>query len=124
MVQLPNIPEFLTVCFALFRLGALPVFSLPAHRSNEITYFCEHAEASAYIIPDVYGGFDYRELAKHVQEQVTTLQHVIVVGEPGISLWKNCTAPDLVTSRLFRRGGLSPIIWWQYGVAEADSSDT
>lgn len=83
VVQLPNIPEFLTVCFALFRLGALPVFSLPAHRSNEITYFCEHAEVSVYIIPDVYGGFDYRELAKHVQEQVTTLQHVIVVGEPG-----------------------------------------
>lgn len=32
MVQLPNIAEFFVVCFSLFRLGAIPVFALPAHR--------------------------------------------------------------------------------------------
>ena len=32
--------EFLEVVFALFRLGALPVFALPAHRASEIRYFC------------------------------------------------------------------------------------
>ena len=51
VVQLPNIAEFFEVIFALFRLGALPVFALPSHRSSEITYFCEFAEAKAYIIP-------------------------------------------------------------------------
>lgn len=39
VVQLPNIKEFFEVIFALFRLGALPVFALPSHRSSEITYF-------------------------------------------------------------------------------------
>ena len=29
VVQLPNIAEFFEVCFALFRLGAVPVFALP-----------------------------------------------------------------------------------------------
>lgn len=27
------------MCFALFRIGALPVFALPSHRSSEISYF-------------------------------------------------------------------------------------
>ncbi|GGS96071.1 2,3-dihydroxybenzoate-AMP ligase [Planobispora rosea] len=52
VVQLPNVPGFHQVCFALFRLGAWPVFALPAHRSAEISYFCEFTEAAAYICPD------------------------------------------------------------------------
>ncbi|MEV0616348.1 (2,3-dihydroxybenzoyl)adenylate synthase [Nonomuraea sp. NPDC050404] len=52
VVQLPNVPEFHQVCFALFRIGAWPVFALPAHRSAEISYFCEFTEAAAYICPD------------------------------------------------------------------------
>ncbi|MEN1936053.1 (2,3-dihydroxybenzoyl)adenylate synthase [Paenibacillus sp. 102] len=81
VLQLPNITEFFEVCFALFRIGALPVFALPSHRSSEISYFCEFAEATAYIISDKQLGFDYRKLAREVKEKVPTLQHVIVVGE-------------------------------------------
>ncbi|KFM99729.1 (2,3-dihydroxybenzoyl)adenylate synthase [Bacillus clarus] len=81
VLQLPNIIEFFEVCFALFRIGALPVFALPSHRSSEISYFCEFGEASAYIISDKALGFDYRKLAREVKEKVPTLQHVIVVGD-------------------------------------------
>ncbi|KFC29336.1 MULTISPECIES: (2,3-dihydroxybenzoyl)adenylate synthase [Bacillus] len=81
VVQLPNIKEFFEVIFALFRLGALPVFALPSHRSSEITYFCEFAEAAAYIIPDAYSGFDYRSLARQVQSKLPTLKNIIVAGE-------------------------------------------
>ncbi|TYR81428.1 (2,3-dihydroxybenzoyl)adenylate synthase [Priestia megaterium] len=80
VVQLPNVVEFFEVCFALFRLGALPVFALPSHRSSEINYFCEFSEAVAYIIPDIYSGFDYRALAREAKSKVCTLQHVIVTG--------------------------------------------
>jgi 2,3-dihydroxybenzoate-AMP ligase len=83
VVQLPNIAAFFEVCFALFRLGALPVFALPAHRSAEIGYFCEFTEAVAYIIPGRHAGFDYRRLAEQVRQKVPTLRHVIVVGEAG-----------------------------------------
>ncbi|WP_437971854.1 (2,3-dihydroxybenzoyl)adenylate synthase [Sorangium sp. So ce260] len=83
VVQLPNIVEFFEVCFALFRLGALPVLALPAHRRAEITYFCEHTEAVAYVIADRDGGFDYRELASQVRREVRTLKHVLVAGQPG-----------------------------------------
>ncbi|MCP3144862.1 (2,3-dihydroxybenzoyl)adenylate synthase [Pyxidicoccus xibeiensis] len=83
VVQLPNVAAFFEVIFALFRLGALPVFALPAHRSAEINYFCEFTEAVAYVIPDKHGGFDYRPLATQVRGAVPSLRHVIVVGEPG-----------------------------------------
>ncbi|WP_019419404.1 (2,3-dihydroxybenzoyl)adenylate synthase [Paenibacillus sp. OSY-SE] len=83
IVQLPNIPQFFEAIFALFRLGALPVFSLPVHRKSEIAYLCEFTEAVAYIIPDTDSGFDYRDLAEQVQEAAPALRHVIVAGDPG-----------------------------------------
>ncbi|MEU8778351.1 (2,3-dihydroxybenzoyl)adenylate synthase [Streptomyces sp. NPDC048606] len=83
VVQLPNTAEFFEVVFALFRLGALPVFALPAHRHTEIAYFCSFTEAVAYVIADVSGGFDYRELAASVREEVPGLRHVLVAGDPG-----------------------------------------
>ncbi|MFI1993508.1 (2,3-dihydroxybenzoyl)adenylate synthase [Actinoplanes sp. NPDC020271] len=49
VVQLPNVTEYFEVIFALFRLGALPVFALPAHRSSEIGYFCAHTSAVAFV---------------------------------------------------------------------------
>ncbi|NED80718.1 (2,3-dihydroxybenzoyl)adenylate synthase, partial [Streptomyces sp. SID11233] len=42
VVQLPNTGEFIETVFALFRLGALPVYALPAHREREIDHFCAH----------------------------------------------------------------------------------
>ncbi|MDK2125148.1 (2,3-dihydroxybenzoyl)adenylate synthase [Parachitinimonas caeni] len=81
VVQLPNIAEFFAVCFALFRLGALPVFALPAHRRAEVGHFFNFAEARAYVIADVDGGFDYRQLAREVQALAPSLQHVVVVGD-------------------------------------------
>ncbi|MYR61032.1 AMP-binding protein, partial [Streptomyces sp. SID625] len=40
VVHLPNRGEFVEVVFALFRIGALPVYALPAHRESEIAHFC------------------------------------------------------------------------------------
>ncbi|NEZ45307.1 (2,3-dihydroxybenzoyl)adenylate synthase [Paenibacillus alvei] len=83
IVQLPNIPQFFEVIFALFRIGALPVFSLPVHRKNEIGYLCEFTEAAAYVIPDKDAGFDYRELAAQVKDTLPDARRIIVAGEPG-----------------------------------------
>ncbi|MCR8842177.1 (2,3-dihydroxybenzoyl)adenylate synthase [Paenibacillus sp. SC116] len=82
IIQLPNIAEFFDAIFALFRIGALPVFALPVHRENEIVYLSEFSEAAAYIIADKDAGYDYCELAKKVKQSVPTLRHVIVVGNP------------------------------------------
>ena len=79
-MQLPNSFEFVEVVFALFMIGAIPVFALPAHRYQEISHFCAIAGAKAYIGVDRFSGFDYRELARRlVREQ--TLYSVVIRGE-------------------------------------------
>ena len=83
VVQLPNIAEFIEVVFALFRIGALPVYALPAHRETEIEYFCSFTEAVAYVVPDRHAGFDHLALATKVKERTPSLKHVFVVGRPG-----------------------------------------
>lgn len=84
VVQLPNVAEFFEVIFALFRIGALPVFALPAHRFAEIRYFCAFTGAAAYVIPGEHGGFDHRTLADRVRADVPTLRHVLVAdADPG-----------------------------------------
>ena len=83
VVQMPNGAEFLAVLFALFRLGALPVFALPPHRQYEIGHFVRHTEAVAYVIADQHAGYDYRLLAQAVKNEAPSLQHVLVLGEPG-----------------------------------------
>ena len=81
VVQLPNIPEFLSVVFGLFRARMVPVFALPAHRSTEIIHFTRKSEAAALVIADKHDGFDYRPMADAVRDAVPSLHHVIVVGD-------------------------------------------
>ncbi|KSZ56528.1 enterobactin synthase subunit E [Rhodococcus pyridinivorans KG-16] len=81
VLQLPNIVEYTEVLFAVFRLGALPVFSLPAHRASEIGYFCRFSDAAAYVIAAEHGGFDYRALARQVTSEMENPPAVVVAGE-------------------------------------------
>ncbi|MEV0373872.1 AMP-binding protein [Streptomyces sp. NPDC050636] len=83
VVQLPNVAEFVVLSCALFRMGALPVFALPAHRGAEIVHLVEVSGALAYVCPDELLGFDYRALAAEVQGRTDTLRHVLVAGDPG-----------------------------------------
>ncbi|MER7846331.1 (2,3-dihydroxybenzoyl)adenylate synthase [Kitasatospora sp. NPDC096077] len=84
VVQLPNVAEFFEVVFALFRIGALPVFALPSHRYAEISHFCSFTGAVAYVVPGVEGGFDHRELASRVRAENPALRLVLVAGDdPG-----------------------------------------
>ena len=81
LVQLPNVPEFVTVYFALAKIGAIPVMALRAHRQAEVRHFLAASGATAYVIPDRIGAFDYRTMAQELQAQSPALRHVIVVGQ-------------------------------------------
>ena len=83
VVQLPNTPDFVALCLALFRLGVLPVLALPAHRRVELAYLCAHTEAKLLVVPDVVAGFDHRELAREIRPTAPALEHVLVAGDPG-----------------------------------------
>ncbi|WP_241385587.1 (2,3-dihydroxybenzoyl)adenylate synthase [Rhodococcus sp. CH91] len=98
VLQLPNIVEYVEVLFAVFRLGALPVFALPAHRASEIGYFCRFSDAAAYVIAAEHGGFDYRVLARQITAETERPPAVVVAGDaeefvPLASLRENDPAP-------------------------------
>lgn len=83
VVQLPNIAEFLSVVFGLFRARLVPVYALPAHRIVEIAHFARKAEARGYVIAERQDGFDYRTLAEQLRTEVPAVEHVVVVGDAG-----------------------------------------
>lgn len=79
LLQLPNIPEFVSVVFGLWRVGAWPVFALPAHRHSELRHFAAHSEARAIITVSSHDGHDYAATARGVAEEVPSLRHVLAV---------------------------------------------
>lgn len=81
VVQLPNLPEFVVVIFALLRIGAIPVMALPGHRKVELAHLCAHSQAVALVVVDQAKGFDHRDLARDVLAETPTLRQVLVVGE-------------------------------------------
>ena len=81
LLQLPNVGEHYIACHALFLLGALPVFALPAHRRAEIGFFVGHAQARACVIADRDGDFDFRAMIREVRAEHACLSEVVVVGE-------------------------------------------
>jgi 2,3-dihydroxybenzoate-AMP ligase len=95
VVQLPNRVEFVLTCLALFRLGVIPVLALPSDRRAELVNLCEHAEASALVVPDVHQRFDHRALAREVRAAVPGLRHLLVAGDPDglVGLADLATAP-------------------------------
>src|SRR5713226_371856 len=96
VVQLPNIPEFIYVYFALQRVGAIPVMALLPHRYREIKYYIELTEAVAYVIPDRAGDFDFLALARRIKSECPSLRHVVVAGQapPDVVSLATCLASD------------------------------
>ncbi|MGW9176589.1 (2,3-dihydroxybenzoyl)adenylate synthase [Streptomyces decoyicus] len=82
VVQMPNLPELMTVLLAVFRAGIIPVLALPGHRKNEIVHLCTHSGAVGYLAMDDFCGQDYRALAREVREEVPGVRHVLISGEP------------------------------------------
>lgn len=79
VVQLPNCVEFVSVCFALFRIDAKPVFALLAHREDEIGHLCALSGAVGYVVPGRYRGFDFTALAERIARAHPGLRRVFVL---------------------------------------------
>jgi 2,3-dihydroxybenzoate-AMP ligase len=79
---LPNAAEFVLVYFALARIGAIPVMALRSHRQAEVRHFLNASRATAYVIGDRAGTFDFRTMADEMRAEAPSLRHVIVAGEP------------------------------------------
>jgi 2,3-dihydroxybenzoate-AMP ligase len=83
VMQLPNVPEFVTAYLAMSWIGAIPVMALRSHRHAELRHFIRASGATTYIVPDVVGSFDYRAMAQEMQQEFPALRHVFAVGQAG-----------------------------------------
>lgn len=79
VVQVPNIPEFVSLVFGLWRAGAVPVFALPAHRDSELRHFAEQSDAKAIVTVAEHAGHDHAKMAREVAQGH---RKVFVIGEP------------------------------------------
>ena len=80
VLQLPNVPEFAYVYFALQRLGAIPILALPPHRWSEISAFVDVAGARGYIAPG--GQPEFGEIATQLRERFNGHDLVLSAGGP------------------------------------------
>ncbi len=94
LMQLPNTVEFVVSYLALTMIGAIPVMALRAHRHAEVRHFLRASGATAYLIPDVVGGFDFRVMASQMQAEFPALKHVLVAGEPAAGQLAMGSLPD------------------------------
>ncbi|WP_432511456.1 (2,3-dihydroxybenzoyl)adenylate synthase [Kineococcus sp. SYSU DK001] len=81
VVQLPNVAEFVLVVFALFRLGAVPVFALPAHRRTDLLHFARTADAVLLVTRSRIAGVDHAALAAEVAGAVATVRGVLLADD-------------------------------------------
>jgi len=81
VVQLPNVPEFIYVYFALIRIGVIPVLCLAQHREREIKYISEHVGARGYVFSGDSEKFDYASLGLRIKSDISSMQHLFATGD-------------------------------------------
>lgn len=82
LVQLPNVAEYVLTTLACLAAGIVPVWSVPQHRTRELTAFASHCAVRAVVTTSRHRGVDHEALAHEVREAVSSVEHVVVVGSP------------------------------------------
>lgn len=82
-LQMPNSISFIVTSFALMKLGAIPIFILPAHRQKEVIGIFEHAKPTAYIVAESFLGFEYSVLVDEVKRNCPYVKLFVTDGETG-----------------------------------------
>jgi acyl-CoA synthetase (AMP-forming)/AMP-acid ligase II len=82
VVQLPNWWEAVVSYYAIARLGAVFVPRMAMYREFEIRDVADRSQARAIIVPGTFRRFDHASMALSVREQIDSVEHVVVAGEP------------------------------------------
>jgi len=108
MMQMPNTFGCIVTFFALLRLGAIPIMTMPNQREQDIDALMALAAPTAYFIPDTAGQQDYLSLAQTMQNRHKSLRLVVMDGH------SNGCADVHVLSEL--QG--APCPWLQYSAQD------
>ncbi|MDP2405557.1 MAG: cyclohexanecarboxylate-CoA ligase [Hydrogenophaga sp.] len=81
--QLPNWWQFTVVYLACSRIGAVMNPLMHIFRERELSFMLKHGEAKLLIVPKVFRGFDYEQMATALQPSLPDLKHIVVVNGTG-----------------------------------------
>ncbi len=81
LVQVPNVLGYVPSIFGVWRAGALPVFTLPAHRRTELEGIARRSGAVAMITVQRHAGFAHADLARELVDVVPHLEAVHVADD-------------------------------------------
>ena len=81
--QLPNWWEVTLLFIACRRIGAVLNPLMPIFRERELSFMLKHTESKVFIVPKIFRKFDYEKLANQLQNNIPSLEHVIVIGGEG-----------------------------------------
>ncbi|MBL0169241.1 MAG: acyl--CoA ligase [Gemmatimonadaceae bacterium] len=84
-VNLPNSVEWIVALLAAAKLGAVVVPVSPQLSSHDLRYQLRHAEASAVVTIERWGGVDYLQRFEDLLGDLPDLQYVVTVGDE--DLW-------------------------------------
>lgn len=84
-VNLPNGIEWIVALLAAAKLGAVVVPVSPQLSSHDLRYQLRHAEASAVVTIERWGGVDYLQRFEDLLGDLPDLQYVVTVGDE--DLW-------------------------------------
>ena len=79
-LQLPNSWQFVALCLACARIGAIAGPAVPILRRREVEFMTRLTESPVYIAAAEFRGFSYAGMSAEVAEAVPTLRHRILLG--------------------------------------------
>jgi acyl-CoA synthetase (AMP-forming)/AMP-acid ligase II len=79
--QLPSWVESMVLVAALSRLGAIQNPILPIYREREVGFIARQARAQLLIVPPVFRGFDYEQMARAIAKDVEGLDVLVTERE-------------------------------------------
>lgn len=84
LIQLPNRHEFVVAFYAMQRIGAVPILSVPRHGYQEISSFLNLTEAMGWIVPTREDKLEFLSLIDKISSQFNCLKHIIIAtdGDP------------------------------------------
>jgi 2,3-dihydroxybenzoate-AMP ligase/mycobactin salicyl-AMP ligase len=85
ILQLPNRHEFVVALYGMFKMGAIPILTVPRHSHRELSTFINLTDAVGWVVPIRDQKLEFESLIKQIRSEFECLKHVIV-PENGKSL--------------------------------------
>jgi cyclohexanecarboxylate-CoA ligase len=79
-LQLPNWWQFTLTYLACSRIGAVLNPLMHIFRERELSFMLNQSRSKVLIVPKLFRGFDFEQMADGLKTALPDLQHVVVVG--------------------------------------------